>query len=120
MNGHVDHAGRALVSVLIRQSDESVAHKIIAWIDTGFNGELVLPQRQIDEWGLQPSGTVTATLADGSKVTLTRYACLIDWFDQTRELEVVANEGEFPLLGVGLLLGYDLHVSYRRRELTIS
>lgn len=91
-----------------------------AWIDTGFNGELVLPQETIDEIGLEPSGTLKATLADGSQVNLVRYACLIDWFDGTRELEVIANQGEFPLLGVGLLAGLDLSISYRSGEIVIA
>ena len=37
----------------------------------------------------------------------------IEWFGEMRELEVVANSGSFPLLGVGLLFGHDLKISYR-------
>lgn len=113
MNAYVDDAGRALVTVLIRQSDVSGPREIKAWIDTGFTGELVLPQRLIEEMCLPQSGTVTAVLADGSQITLTRYTCLIEWFGDSRGLEVIANDGEYPLLGVGLLLGHDLYVSYR-------
>jgi len=91
-----------------------------AWIDTGFNGDLVLPQRQIDDLFLPPSGTVKATLADGSEVVLQRYSCLIDWFGENRDLEVVANDGEYPLLGIGLLVGHDLHISYRSSNVTIE
>jgi hypothetical protein len=43
-------------------------HEIQVWIDTGFNGDLVLPQQQIDALGLPKSGTVKAILADGSEV----------------------------------------------------
>ncbi|WP_310821148.1 hypothetical protein [Stratiformator vulcanicus] len=49
-----------------------------------------------------------------------RYVCHVDWLGNQRELEVVANEGEYPLLGVGLLLGLDLHISYRSGEITIQ
>ena len=49
-----------------------------------------------------------------------RYACLIDWFDETRDLEVVANAGDYPLLGVGLLVDRDLHVSYRSGHVTVD
>ncbi len=90
------------------------------WIDTGFNGDLVLPQQQIDDLDLQPSGTLKAILADGSDIALQRYTCMIDWFGDQRDLEVVANDGEYPLLGVGLLAGYDLHSSYRSGEVTIE
>jgi hypothetical protein len=51
---------------------------------------------------------------------LKRYVCRISWFGEERDLEVVANEGEYPLLGVGLLLGHDLHISYRSGEITIE
>ncbi len=120
MNGHVDNDGRALVTVSVRPPDVAASHEVEAWIDTGFNGDLVLPQQQIDDLRLPPSGTVKAILADGSEVALRRYACLIDWFGEKRDLEVVANDGEFPLLGVGLLAGYDLHISYRSRKITIE
>ena len=84
MNAYVDDAGRALVTVLIRQSDVSESREIMAWIDTGFTGDLVLPQRLIDELGLSQSGTVLVVLADGSQITLTRYTCLIEWFGDSR------------------------------------
>jgi clan AA aspartic protease len=120
MIGHVDKYGRALISVSLRPSDLADTHEIEAWIDTGFNGDLVLPQQLIDDLDLVPSGTLKAILADGSEITLQRFTCLIDWFGKRRELEVVANEGAFPLLGVGLLRGHDLHLSYRSGEITIE
>ena len=120
MNGHVDRDGRALVSVFVRPSDVASAREIQVWIDTGFNGDLVLPQQTIDELALPRSGTVKAILADGSEVALERYMCLIDWFGEERDLEVVANDGEYPLLGVGLLVGHDLHISYRSGNITIE
>jgi len=120
MNGQVDKFGRALVTVSIRPSDVAAAHDVEVWIDTGFNGDLVLPQQLIDDLELPPSGTLKAMLADGSEVALRRYACWIDWFGTERELEVVANDGEYPLLGVGLLVGYDLHISYRSGDIAIE
>ncbi len=120
MKGHVDNIGRALVIVLVRPSDTATIREIQVWVDTGFNGDLVLPKRIIDDLALSQSGTVKAILADGSEVALKTYGCLIDWFGTQRHLEVVANEGDYPLLGVGLLLGYDLSISYRSGEITIE
>lgn len=120
MNGQVDKYGRAFVTVSIRPSDVAATHDVEAWIDTGFNGDLVLPQQLIDDLELSPSGTLKAILADGSEVALQRYVCLINWFGKERELEVVANNGEYPLLGVGLLVGYDLHISYRSGDVAIE
>lgn len=120
MNGHVDRHGRALVTVSVRPSDAGAAREIEVWIDTGFNGDLVLPQQQIDDLALPQSGTVKAILADGSEIALKRHVCLIDWFGEERDLEVVANDGEYPLLGVGMLVGHDLHISYRSGNITIE
>ena len=120
MNGHVDGTGRALVTVSIRPSDAAAAHEVRVWVDTGFNGDLVLPLQDIDDLALPHSGTVKAILADGSEVALKTYTCLINWFGEERSLEVVANEGDYPLLGVGLLAGLDLHISYRTGKITIE
>lgn len=120
MNGHVDSRGRALITASIRPSHRPTLQAVQVWIDTGFNGDLVLPRERIDELELPPSGTVKAILADGSEVSLLRYHCLIDWFGDERGLEVLANDGEYPLLGVGLLAGRDLHINYRSSQVAID
>ena len=120
MIGRVDSYGRALIAISIRPSDVAAAREIPAWIDTGFNGELVLPRQQIDDLKLASSGTLKAVLADGSEVALQRFSCLVDWFGEQREVEVIENDGQFPLLGVGLLADRDLRISYRNREVTVE
>lgn len=120
MNGRVDSSGRALIAVTVRPTATATSCEIQAWIDTAFNGDLVLPQQQIEELDLPQSGTVKAILADGSEVVLNRYSCEIEWFEGQRDLEVVANEGEYPLLGVGLLLEHDLRISYRSGKISIT
>lgn len=120
MIGSIDQYGRALLAIEIKPESTKTATSIEAWIDTGFNGDLVLPQLQIDKLGLQKSGSVDAVLADGSPIELATYTCLVDWFGNERRLEVVANDGEYPLLGVGLLLGLELRANYRTLELTLS
>jgi clan AA aspartic protease len=120
MTGHVDSSGRALLTVTLFSPDHAEASQVKVWIDTGFTGELVLPQQQIESLALRQTGTVRAVLADGSQVALKTFACAIDWLDGRRDLEVVANEGQYPLLGVGLLPGFDLQVSYRSGNITIG
>ncbi len=120
MDGFVDSFGRAIIEVQVRASHVSTRHDVQAWIDTGFTGDLVLPQQMIDDLELPASGTVKAALADGSIVTLQRHRCLVDWCGTERELEVVGNSGDYPLLGVSLLLGLDLTVSYRTGNVKIE
>ena len=120
MNGVVDGAGRALIVVEIGGSNLTPRTPIQAWIDTGFTGELVLPQKTIEDLGLVNSGTVGAVLADGTQIALRVYSCIVNWFGEQRKLEVVATSGDHPLLGVGLLLDRDLRIDYRSRTITIQ
>jgi len=120
MIGCIDVNGRALLNVEIRPDSTSQAVTIEVWVDTGFTGDLVLPQRTIDSLALHRSGSVDAILADGSQIELSTYTCLVRWFGEERRLEVVANNGDHPLLGVGLLLGLELRVNYHTLELTLN
>lgn len=119
MKGIVDQGGRAILEIQLRSNSSHPFRTISVWIDTGFTGDLVLPQKTIDELGLKPSGTVDGILADGSQTVLTTYHCEIDWFGRIRNLEVIANSGTTPLLGVGLLLAKELVVDYTNLLLTL-
>jgi len=66
------------------------------------------------------SAAVTAGLADGTQVVLESYSCLIDWFGDWRMVEVIKNEGQFPLLGVGLLHDRRVEVDYRSGSLVLD
>lgn len=120
MIGRVDNAGRALLDIELRKAFEAAGRTFSVWIDTGFTGELVLPQSSIDELSLTLTGTVSAVLADGSQVVLRTYECVIAWIDGSMRLEVVANEGTCPLLGVGLLLERRLLIDYRSKLITLE
>jgi clan AA aspartic protease len=120
MIGRVDNAGRALLDVELRASLDSRGHYISVWIDTGFTGEVVLPQSTIDELSLTLTGTVSAVLADGSQVVLRTFECFIAWIDGPKRLEVVANEGACALLGVGLLLERRLVIDYPSKLITLE
>jgi len=74
MIGKVDNSGRALLSVELRPEPLSAAATMDVWIDTGFTGDLVLPQTLIDKLRLPKSGSVDAILADGSQIELFTHA----------------------------------------------
>jgi clan AA aspartic protease len=120
MTGRVDDDGRALVTISIRSAVGAPDMTVEAWIDTGFTGELVLPQPIIDGLGLGQSGTLNAQLGDGTFVVLETFTCLVDWLGQRLAIEVVANAGNFPLLGVGLLRTSKLTVDYPLRTVAIE
>jgi clan AA aspartic protease len=120
MNGRIDDSGRALLSLGVRLVDSTETHELIVWVDTAFDGELVVPAATINALGLQQSAAVQATLADGTQVVLETYHCELNWFGSWRKVEVVANEGRLPLLGVGLLRHRRLVADYRTNELTLD
>ena len=120
MRGVVDNGGRALVSVELRKSADAVGATVDVWIDTGFTGDLVLPASVIESLQLELSGSVDAILADGSQIALSTYSCLVEWFGNSKTLEIIANDGKYPLLGVGLLLGLELRVDYRNLRLELT
>lgn len=119
MNGYVDESGRALVDVEVRHTDLPPL-TISVWIDTGFTGDLVLPQSLIADLALQRSGAVDAILADGSEIAMSTYTCRIIWFGRERQLEVVANQGEHALLGVGLPQDRQLRIDYLSKLITLN
>jgi clan AA aspartic protease len=120
MIGTVDTSGRALLTIELRRDPQSTPAAVDVWIDTGFTGDLVMPQSSINRLPLQRSGSVDAILADGSQIQLATYTCFVNWFGEERRLEVIANDGDFPLLGVGLLLDLDLRINYHTRELILT
>lgn len=120
MNGQVDEAGRALIVLLARSSQGVAPTPLTAWIDTAFTGELVVPRDAIGDMGLSQSAAVMAGLADGTQVVLETFSCVIEWFGQMRTVEVVANDGQYPLLGVALLQDRKLTVDYRALSLAIE
>ena len=120
MNGRVDDFGRALITLSIRANRDAEPTEIQAWIDTAFNGELVMPGQLIQSAQLEQTAGIEARLADGSTVMLESFTCYLEWFGEDRPVEVIANEGEFPLLGIGLLLSHRLVVDYTQLTVTIE
>jgi clan AA aspartic protease len=124
VNGSVDSDLRALVEVQAGGSPNGLKSTVVAWVDTAFNGGLVLPRQEIERLGerlgLTEASSTSAILADGKQVELPTYTCYLEWFGREFRTQVVANDGEYPLLGTMLLDGHDLVISYKRRTLTLD
>ena len=120
MNGHVDSSRRALLEVQVGNSPSEQSTSLTVWIDTGFDGFLVVPKAQIDRLGLKQHAATEAMLADGSRVTLESYVCYVNWMDNVVAAQAIANEGKLPLLGTELLAGYKLKVDYATGSVSVS
>jgi clan AA aspartic protease len=120
MMGFVDDELRALVSVPVASAKAGQRTELAAWIDTAFDGGLVLPRQQIELLGLVKESSAEAILADGNTVELETYACFFDWFGATYETQIVANDGQFPLLGTMLLSDRKLEIDYKAKTVTLT
>ena len=119
MKGIVDDQLRAFINVPVSSSRNGQRSEIAVWVDTAFNGGLVIPKRIISKLGLAKESSAEALLADGNLVELEAFACFLDWFGDSYETQIVANEGINPLLGTMLLDGHRLIVDYEARTVEL-
>ncbi len=120
MIGIVDESRRALLEVSVAADKDAVKETLRVWIDTAFNGCLVVPRPQIERLGLKQASTTQAILADGHVVDLETFTCYLDWFGRVHRTQVVANDGEFPLLGTMLLADRKLLIDYTTKSVVLD
>jgi clan AA aspartic protease len=120
MNGHVDDKLRALIPISVAAGASDERAEVLAWVDTAFNGSLVIPRDKIKELRLVQESSAEAVLADGNTVELETYVCFLEWFGATYETQVVVNDSEFPLLGTMLLAGRRLEIDYEKQTVAIE
>ena len=96
MKGFVDDKLRALLPVLVSASRDGNRTDMVMWIDTAFNGGLVIPRKQVAELGLVKQSSAEAILADGHSVDLETFACFFDWFSNAYILDVLPESSRPP------------------------
>jgi clan AA aspartic protease len=116
----VDEELRALIDVALSAASGGDKTSVRVWIDTAFNGGLVIPRSEIERLGLKEASSTPAVLADGQLVNLTTFTCYLEWFGTEYRTQVVANEGDYPLLGTMLLAERDLAISCRRKRVSLD
>jgi clan AA aspartic protease len=108
MFGRVNHNREAIIKLVII-GIESRKLAIDTVIDTGFNGDLILPLETISELGLKLQGYQKAVLGDGTTSQFQVYAVEVIWNGSRKIVEVnAATSG--ALIGMGLLEGYKLEM----------
>jgi clan AA aspartic protease len=108
MFGRVNRSREAIVKLVI-VGDENIKIAVDAVIDTGFNGDLILPLETISALGLKIQGYQQAILGDGTISQFQVYAATVIW-DGSRKLAEVNAAASGALIGMGLLEGYKLEV----------
>ena len=82
---------------------------IKAVIDTGYTGFLTLPSAVITTLGLTWYMQEEGILGDGSLCMFNVFEATVIWDGQIKSIEINESETE-PLVGMGLLEGYELNI----------
>lgn len=108
ITGVVTAYREALIRLVVRglQGQEM---ELEAVVDTGYTGALTLPYTIIITLGLPFRGRGRALLADGSERVFDSYEATVMWDGRPRRVIADAADTD-PLLGMTLLLGYELIV----------
>ena len=107
MYGSVNQSCEAILPVVVK--NDAKTQLVDAVIDTGFSGFLTLPSSIIAVLDLTWKGRDIATLGDGSYCIFDVYIARVIWDGQYRTIDINKSE-TVPLIGMGLLRGYDLRI----------
>ena len=111
MSGYINTNREAILQIAIL-GDNKKLKSIKAVIDTGFTGDLTLPQSTIDDLGFILRGFQKVTLGDGSTQYFDMYVGSVIWDGQVRQVEIHVAETD-SLIGMGLLEEYKLEINVR-------
>jgi clan AA aspartic protease len=78
-------------------------------VDTGFDGDLILPTHFLRQLEAQPLYNTVRSLADGTLRECPVYEIEIEWGEEIRIVEVLGLERN-PLLGTTLMEGCQLNI----------
>ncbi len=73
-------------------------------VDTGFNGDIALPEYLVSHLGISPSGTHFVELAGGFRQRCFSFEIAVEWEGEERIVEVLTLDGN-PLIGNNLWVG---------------
>jgi clan AA aspartic protease len=106
--GHVNSRREAIIQLAVL-GERNQRQDVKAIIDTGYTGFLTLPSAIIDTleltWFMQEEGF----LGDGSMCMFNVFEASAIWDGQVRPIEINESETD-PLVGMGLLEGYELNI----------
>ena len=106
MIGFVSPEMRPLLRLTI---SGGIDQEVECWLDTGFDGGLLLPEATVLALRLETGSMVTAFLADGSSVETQSYRGYVEWDGQKRRVQVVVANGP-PLVGLHLLHEHEIRI----------
>ncbi|MBW4621586.1 MAG: clan AA aspartic protease [Cyanosarcina radialis HA8281-LM2] len=106
--GNVNSRREAIIQFPVL-GENNRRQEIEAIVDTGYTGFLTLPSAIITTLGLMWYMQEEGLLGDGSICLFDVYEVSVIWDGQVKLIEVYESETD-PLVGMGLLEGYELNI----------
>lgn len=108
ISGYVNTDREAIVQLVVLGENKQ-NQGIKAVVDTGYTGFLTLPSATITTLGLTWYMQQEGILGDGSLCMFNVYEASVIWDGEVRSIEINESEAD-PLIGMGLLEGYELKI----------
>ena len=108
MMGNVNSRREAIIQLAVLGENKQI-QAIKAVIDTGYTGFLTLPSAIITTLGLTWYMQEEGILGDGSLCMFNVFEASVIWDGQIKTIEINESETD-PLVGMGLLEGYELNI----------
>jgi clan AA aspartic protease len=108
MMGNVNSRREAIIQFVVLGTNNQ-RQAIKAVIDTGYTGFLTLPSAIITTLGLTWYMQEEGILGDGSLCMFNVFEASVIWDGQIKSIEINESETD-PLVGMGLLEGYELNI----------
>ena len=108
MMGSVNSRREAIIQFIVLGKNHQ-RQAIKAVIDTGYTGFLTLPSAIITTLGLTWYMQEEGILGDGSLCMFNVFEATVIWDGQIKSIEINESETD-PLVGMGLLEGYELNI----------
>jgi predicted aspartyl protease len=106
MTGEIDETGTPIIRLSIADQEW------IATIDTGFNGDLELPEQLADVFTAEYAGESSTTLGGGVVIEEELYDIVFPFDGTTVEARAAFASTDGILIGTGLLRDYRLEINF--------
>ena len=107
-SGRVDDTRKPFVPVIVLDSNSN-PHTIRFILDTGFTGQLLLPNRYMDRLGLSITEWIDARPATGDFLRVPYAEATVVWRGARRQAEIL-QLGSEPLLGMEFLWNHRITI----------
>ena len=114
IHGFVDDVGVPMIPLRIADSD------LFGIVDSGFNGDLELPDKLRETTPAQYQGTLKSHLAGGQTITEHWYLIEMQFDEQWVEVVTTFAPTEMALVGTRLMQDHYLQIDFVHRTVTLK